>query len=85
MTQIGYIRESSIKDNIYRYQVGNQSSIAFTLTPVEGQASLFVNPGVLPIDDSKFYFQETSSVGKRIIISKTDLDNMKMTEPVLFP
>jgi hypothetical protein len=76
------VKETSNKFNIYRFQSKANTSTSFTLIPIEGNAQLFVNPGVIPTDNDKFYYKATHGIAKRIVVNRSDIESMKLPEPV---
>lgn len=80
--QIGYIKEASEKENVFKIHVDEIDSYAVTLVSVEGKANLYVNPGYLPKDNSLFYYSALQEMTKRVIIEKRELNGMGLSNPV---
>ena len=82
MTKIGYIKENSQKENIFKIHLPDNENYVVTLVPVEGNASLYVNPAFLPKQNDQFYYNALQEMVKRVIINEADLKGMGLAQPV---
>jgi hypothetical protein len=83
-TTIGYIKENSPKENMFKLDLPTElRTVAFTLIPIEGKSSLFVNGGYVPPTDDQYYYKAEGSVAKKIIIAGYDLIGMRLQSKVL--
>ena len=82
MIKIGYVKESSQKENVFKLHVPSPDSYVFTLIPIEGKASLYVNPAFLPKQNDQFYYSALQEVVKRIIVNDNDIKGMGLNKTV---
>jgi hypothetical protein len=71
--------------NIFTYPVRETAeTIVFTLVPIEGEANMFINPGILPKDNENFYYRATTNSAKRIIVEQRDISGMGLKNSNIF-
>lgn len=66
----------------YYYNMEKLGDVEVILSPVEGDAELYVNPGFFQKDYTKSMYKLAGKANKRIIIPEFDLKAMNLTNKV---